>query len=402
MRGRSVEEAQSPQPEGWALSLLAEMLKVGPPLLSEIIECLREIKSIEKFINLVVMLLPEYEAEIMSAPRNRRVYKFCFYFGKKYYPLPANTDCPPSEWTDGMPVELMGMSYSGYHNLGMRPGYLMLLSLVIYPYEGDERDMEDDSVPFNPEYSSAGKYKPSASDIRWLKELIESLATGGEWIAPMGFRITKSSDREIELKQAIDNENVKETIARTLLIANKLGIIAKFKTTGRTAEEKLSAARIPILDLVQGMVGEDIVKQIPAAGWHPDDLHQMTDKTKFDGVGDFADWVCSNTGCVLLDTSCENCEYIEGNNEPIFKWTKRNVDILTQEWPRVQEIRGKIDRVVEWLESDRQNHFIELVNFLVSHPVETERVGRRAYDPMEHLCDLDQDIGEEENDDDND
>ena len=401
MNGRDVEVAQSPQPEGWALSMLAEMLKVGPPLLSEIVECLQGIESIEAFVDLVRMLLPEREAEIMSAPRNKRVYKFCFYFGKKYYPLPANTDCPPSEWTDGMPVELMGMSYSAYHNLAMRPGYLMLLALVVYPYEGDERDEEDDSVPFNPLYSTTGKYKPSARDVAWLKDLLESLSKGGEWIAPMGFRITKISETEIELKQAVDSDNVRETIARTLLIAEKLGITAKFKTTGRTAKEKLSAARIPILDLVQRSVGEEIVRRIPAAGWHPEDLHKMTDNTKYDGVGHFADWACSMTGCILLDTSYENCNWVEGEGAPIFKWTKYNVDILTQQWPKVQEIRGKIDHLVEWLETDPQSHFPELVNFLLIHPHKPDKVKLHQYDHEEHWCDLEQESGEEEEDDNN-
>jgi len=144
MRGRQAEEAQSPQPEGWALSLLAEVLKAGPPMLSEIIGCLEQIETVKEFRELVRMLLPDYESEIMSAPRNRRVYKFCYYFGIEYYPLPANTDCPPADWVDGMPVELMAMSYSAYHQLQMRPGYFLLLSLVIYPYEGDERDIEED------------------------------------------------------------------------------------------------------------------------------------------------------------------------------------------------------------------------------------------------------------------
>ena len=80
------------------------------------------------------MLLPEYESEIMAAPRNRRVYKFCYYFGLSV------THCrririAPADWVSGMPVELMAMSYSAYHELAMRPGYLLLLSLVIYPYE---------------------------------------------------------------------------------------------------------------------------------------------------------------------------------------------------------------------------------------------------------------------------
>ena len=40
MRGKQLEEAQSPQPEAWALSLLASKLTVGPPLLTHLIDCL--------------------------------------------------------------------------------------------------------------------------------------------------------------------------------------------------------------------------------------------------------------------------------------------------------------------------------------------------------------------------
>ena len=86
------------------------MLKVGPPLLTEIIGCLDQIETVKEFLELVRMLLPEYESEIMSVPRNRRVYKFCYYFGQKHYSLPANTDCHPADWVNGMPEELMAMS----------------------------------------------------------------------------------------------------------------------------------------------------------------------------------------------------------------------------------------------------------------------------------------------------
>ena len=312
MRGRNVEEAQSPQPEGWALSLLADMLKAGPPMLSEIIGCLEQIETVKEFRELIRMLLPEYESAIMSAPRNRRVYKFCYYFGIEYYPLPANTDCPPADWVSGMPVELMAMSYSAYHELQMRPGYLLLLSLVIYPYEGDERDIEEDI----PE----------------------------------------------------------------------------------------SGARVPLLDMVQRIVGEEIVSRIQKDGWTSEELHRITDGTKYDGVGAFADWACSSTGCVMLDSSYENCDYEEGSGEPTFLWTKRNVDILTSEWPKVQEIRGKIDHIVEWLEAEPEEHFQELLDFLLkSEPVKTKRKSKRAcYDPFEHHCALDQDTGNEEDADDRD
>jgi hypothetical protein len=245
----------------------------------------------------------------MSAPRNRRVYKFCYYFGIEYYPLQANTDCPPADWVSGMPVELMAMSYSAYHELQMRPGYLLLLSLVIYPYEGDERDIEED-IPGN-------------------------------------------------------------------------------------------GARVPLLDLVQRIIGEEIVNRIPKDGWTAEELHRKTDGTRYDGAGAFADWACSSTGCVVLDSSYENCDYEEGSGEPTFLWTKHNVDILTEQWPRVQEIRGKIDHLVEWLERDQITHFRELLDFLLkTEPIKSKKkIKRNSYDPFEHHCELDQDTGEEEDDD---
>ncbi len=407
------------------MSLLAEMLKVGPPVLTEIITCLEQVDTLKEFVALVRMLLPEHEAEIMSAPRNRRVYKFCFYFGKKYYPLPANTDCPPAEWVNGMPVELLAMSYSAYHALEMRPGYLLLLSLVIYPYEGDERDMEDDDVPYDPfdpmarfnmeaKFTEIAKgpgkkseWRPKSSDIAWVKNLISTLQDGGKWIAPMGFTIIKIDDRNIELRQADNTPEVRETVHRTALIAEKAGIKVKVKV-GRTAEEKqgktlmevFNGARVPLLDLVQRMVGEEIVRKIPGDGWTPGDLHRMTDGTHYDGVGAFADWVCSDTGCVVLDSSYENCDYAEGYGEPIFRWSKRNIDILTEQWPKVQEIRGKMDHIVEWLEVDQINHFTELVNYLLGFKLlTTKRSKERWYDPMQHVCELEQDTGEEKDDD---
>jgi len=103
----------------------------------------------------------------------------------------------------------------------------------------------------------------------------------------------------------------------------------------------------------------------------------------------------------MLDTSFDNCEYVEGMGEPLFKWTKRNVDILTEEYPKVQKIRAKIDHIVEWLEADQVNHFTELVNCLLkSAPLLTDaKRKQRSYDPWEHMCELDMDTGEDEDDD---
>jgi len=68
------------------------------------------------------------------------VYRFCYLFGQRYFPLPPYTfEAEYGQIVEAMPIELLAMSYSAYHGLDMRPGYLLLLSLVPYPYECDDR-----------------------------------------------------------------------------------------------------------------------------------------------------------------------------------------------------------------------------------------------------------------------
>ena len=432
MRGREVDVAQSPQPQGWSLSLLAEKLRVGPPLLSKLLEAFTEFKTLEGFLGLIREFLPEHEDEILSEPGGRRVYRFSYLFGKRYYPLPPYTfEASVEQIVNGMPVELMGMSYSAYHELAMRPGYLLLLSLVPYPYEGDERDEEDDDVPFNPfdpmkrlameaklteiakDPDKKSEYRPTRADIAWVKDLISTLSDGGKWIAPMGFTVIKVDDRNIELIQADNTPEVRETVHRTVLIAEKARIKVKVKV-GKTAEEKqgatlmeiFSGARVPLLDKVQQTVGAELARLIPRDGWTAEELHKWTDGTPHDGVGAFADWAYSETGCIILDSSYEDCGYQEGMAEPIFKWTRFNVETLTEQWPKVQEIRLKIDNMVEWLEENPIIHFRELLEALTAkaktkRKKTTKARGKQYYGPTEHWCPLDQ-IGFEEEEEDND
>ncbi|MBA7673097.1 hypothetical protein ES703_81285 [subsurface metagenome] len=401
MRSLKIEEAQSPMPKNWPLTLLAEKLNAGPPLISEVCLCLGDIDADRAFLELITVFLPEHVEEIMLEPRRRRVYRFGYLFGKQYYPLPLNTGCATRDLMEGMPVELLAMSYSAYHELEMRPGYLLLLSLVIYPYEGDWRDEEDDLVPFDPAATlPTDNYKPSASDIEWVENLVESLSIGGTWVAPMGFTMVKVAERKIELREAEDTPEVKEVIQRTIMVAKRAGIEVEFIHSGRTSQEKLNGARIPLLEMARNMVGVEIASTIPAAGWRPEDLHLITDNTPYSGVGDFADWVCSLTGCVMLDTSYDNVNWVEGMSEPIFRWTRSNVAILTEQWPKVQQIRRNIDNIIDWLEADLTNNFRELLDFILRRkPNNTEETEARSYDPWAHFCELDQ-ITEEEDEDD--
>jgi len=71
--------------------------------------------------------------------------------------------------------------------------------------------------------------------------------------------------------------------------------------------------------------------------------------------------------------------------------------ILTEQWPKTQEIRTKIDKMAIWLEQDQANHFFELVNFLMSHKVKPTHKDRMGfYDRGDRACCLDQFSDEEE------
>jgi hypothetical protein len=384
-------------PGGWSLTVLGEKLRSGPPSLSSITNYFSHYKSFRRFSKLVRKFLPEYEQEIMRAPLNQKVYVFNQCFNRKYYKLPLNTSCSLEDLCTGIPVELFGMSYHAYHNLDMRPGYLLLLSLVIYPFEGDERDDEDDAVPFDPARLGCNEhFTPTSSDTDWLKNLVESLAIGGEWIAPIGFRVIKRGDNNIELVGAKKTDEVKETIRRTLLIAKQLGITASY-LKGRSIEEKIQGAKIALLDKVQGIIGNEIVSRIPLSGWTWEEMHALTDNTRFDGCGDFAAWACGKTGCISLDYNFENGEYIEGYSEPIFKWTGYNIKALTEQYPKVRELRRKIDHLVEWLELDPLNNFRDLLGFLLDKSLPKKRKPI-AYRDFNYIP-LDQASGEEDEED---
>jgi len=146
MRGRSAEEAHRPQPEGWALSLLADMLKSGAAAgLTEIIGCLEQIDNRQGIPGAGEDAPPEYEPQSWPRPATGGVYKFCYYFGQEYYPLPAEYGLPLARigWS-GMPVGTHGGCPIRLPRIADAPRISAIgCRLVIYPYAGDERDIDE-------------------------------------------------------------------------------------------------------------------------------------------------------------------------------------------------------------------------------------------------------------------
>ncbi|MFA5401253.1 MAG: hypothetical protein WC359_12470 [Dehalococcoidia bacterium] len=142
-QGQDRAKALYPQPEYWPLSLLTNKLLAGPPALKVIINMLTEFGSLENFRRLIREFLPDKEKEILREPLSRRIYRFRYLFAQKYYPLPDKTD-NIGYFADIMPIDLLGLSYDTYHEIDMRPGYLLLLSLIVYPYQGSERSLSSE------------------------------------------------------------------------------------------------------------------------------------------------------------------------------------------------------------------------------------------------------------------
>jgi hypothetical protein len=359
MQRREEEEEKREKklrPISFSLQEVAAKMQVGPPLLEDLWDCFQNLHDIQAFVNMIRKFLPEHESKILQERRNGRVAVFCHYFGKKYWPLPQYAHENKLEnFIVGLPIELMGMSYDAYHELDFRLGFSLMLSLVVYPYEGDERDEEE--LEFL--QGKKPRYTPFMSAY-WAQDIEPDV---------------RKQDPE--------------------------------GTKGKTLMEIFTQGRMPVLDLASKTVGTDILRAMPSEGWSPEELHKMTDGTKYDGVGHFADWVCQRTGCILLDANYSDCEYQEGWAEPVFYWSEWNVHTLAKQYPKMQEIRHKIGSIADWIEVDPKNRFTELLRFLYDHRVarkhkRPEKAEKYEYDPTELWCPLEQ-IGmyeEEDYDDD--
>jgi hypothetical protein len=133
---------------------------------------------------------------------------------------------------------------------------------------------------------------------------------------------------------------------------------------GMLTEDELdgeSGGRVAILERVGELVGEGLTRLIPAGGWSAKDLHNMTDGTEFEGLGEFADWVFCNTGCYHLDVQGESLEMGES-----IEWSPEAVNDMTEDWHRSCEILENIHQVALLLEEDSESTFRKLLALLLN------------------------------------
>jgi hypothetical protein len=273
-KGEQARVARFPHLDTWPLTLRSEQMRRGPPNLEDLIDLLTDKEGTSRFDALVIKFLPEYIDEILAKPKNKRVHQFCVRFAKKYYPLPLYVYGSNIEsFSYSLPVDIMGLSFLSYLEMGHRPGYQLLMALVVYPWDNDYYD-------------------------------------------------------------------------------------------GYLEDREIHGDRTALVQYVRENIGMETARKIYKNGWLPQELHQMTDGTAYDGCGHFADWVCQCTGCIILDYNYNKCQYDEGDTEPNFAWSQYNVETLATQYKKTHEILQKIDHIVEYIEKDLQGRFRALVNHL--------------------------------------
>ena len=120
--------------------------------------------------------------------------------------------------------------------------------------------------------------------------------------------------------------------------------------------------RIPILETVRDMIGERLANLIPGKGFTPQEIHDKTDATEFDGLGQFADWIYVNTNNNWLDTMGESL-YL--NEEP--PWEPETVEELTVDWEEATDIMSQIHNIALLLEKDPKATFQRLLALLLDN-----------------------------------
>lgn len=116
---------------------------------------------------------------------------------------------------------------------------------------------------------------------------------------------------------------------------------------------------MPILEAAAELVGPGLLDMIPDDGYSTKELHEKLDGTKYRSIATFADWLNSETDCMVL-----NATYHDYGPE---QWGREIVETLTAEWPMVVEIQNEITQASAWLEENLRKNFQDLLWYLTDN-----------------------------------
>ena len=128
-------------------------------------------------------------------------------------------------------------------------------------------------------------------------------------------------------------------------------------------------ARLALLDAAEQHVPRELLTAIPEGGLSPTDLHARLDDTPYAAAAEFADWQWGQTGTLFLDADDEVDVDVE--------WTRQNVQILTEQWRRAEEILDRITTLATWLEADPPTRFARLLDAVLERDHHLEYLHER-------------------------
>jgi hypothetical protein len=131
-------------------------------------------------------------------------------------------------------------------------------------------------------------------------------------------------------------------------------------------------ARVPLVESCRRQVSEEQLERIPQEGFEPAELHRWLDDTQYWGLALLADVVWSETGVPFMD--------LDEESMPMVGWHPDNVQALTQEWLRAQQLEREICELEELLDEEPESRFRELLDF-IDRRRETPSLSRRDTPP---------------------
>ncbi|MEE9199148.1 MAG: hypothetical protein V3U26_05065 [Dehalococcoidia bacterium] len=116
--------------------------------------------------------------------------------------------------------------------------------------------------------------------------------------------------------------------------------------------------RVTILEAAVQHVSQELLGHIPGQGYSLEYLEQVLPGSKYEGLLDRARHLCHTANNVFLDVTGEEF----WSNPP--EWSREQVDYLTQEWRKANEMQDRMVTFFKWLEEDLKPNFARLLRFL--------------------------------------
>jgi len=193
----------------------------------------------------------------------------------------------------------------------------------------------------------------------------EILAEGSEWGRIAAF-VTRFADRYFPLEEVIEEyEYFVQTIPVLIqgVSYDDYHSITDWRTgyvlmTYLVEDPYESENRVVIAEECLEYASRELLQRVPQLGFAPGDLVRLTQGSRYEALGHWAQILWHDTGNFFLDT-----DYDWLWQDPLY-WDRETVEALTRQWQQAERIQQMLFELAEWLEEDPPRHFEQILDFL--------------------------------------